>query len=221
MSASAPTTSLRATTKVILTLERISVYYPVRSMVRQSQIRDGSTSSALLMAVVLLACFVGCAYAQQEQKHPKKHDVRKQVEALEEKWRMAQLAGDIATMDRMLADDFIGISMSGQVNTKAQQLDRVRSHQVVLSKIRLNDMKVKLVDSVAIVTSQAEVEGTSEGASVRGTYRYTRVYRQLPSGEWKITSFEATRIRPPKSEREKGSPPDSSSTAMVLEPRFG
>lgn len=164
------------------------------------------------------------AYAAAKT-HEKKHDAKKQVETLEEKWRMAQLAGDVATMDKMLSDDFIGISMSGQVNTKAQQLDRVRTRKLVVSKVELSDMKVKLVGSVAIVTSQADVEGTSEDGSVKGTYRYTRIYQRLTNGEWKITSFEATRIRPAKSSGQKtsGSPaaPGESSTATVHEPRFG
>jgi ketosteroid isomerase-like protein len=92
----------------------------------------------------------------------------------------------------------------------------------MLSKIRLSDMKIKLLDTVAVVTCQAEVEGTSDGASMRGIYRYTRVYQHLPSGEWKITSFEATRIRPMKSTRDKSG--DASvpvSLGVVREPRFG
>lgn len=180
------------------------------------------------MAVVLLTCFIALmsshpAYAAQKA-HEKKHDTKKHVEALEEQWRTAQLAGDVATMDRMLADDFIGISMSGQVNTKAQQLDRMRTRKLVVTKIKLSDMKVKLLGNVAIVTSQADVEGTAENGSVKGVYRYTRIYQHLPNGEWKITSFEATRVRPAKTgEKKVGLPPSSSNDhhAKNVEPRFG
>ena len=179
-----------------------------------------------MMAVVLLACFVAIMSTQQcqavSQGHEKKHDTKKQVEALEEQWRVAQLAGDVATMDKMLADDFIGISMSGQVNTKAQQLERVRTRKLVVSKVVLSDMKVKLVGSIAIVTCKAEVEGTSESGSMKGLYRYTRIYQRLPSGEWKITSFEATRIRPAKADGSKTrSPIPAGPSAPVEEPRFG
>jgi ketosteroid isomerase-like protein len=180
------------------------------------------------MAVVLLTCFVALLnaqqiYAAQAKSHDKKHDTKRQVEALEEQWRTAQLAGDVTTMDKMLADDFIGISMSGQVNTKAQQLDRVKTRKLVVTKIDLTDMKVKLLGTVAIVTSQADVEGTAEAGSVKGIYRYTRIYQHLPTGEWKITSFEATRVRPPKSnaDRKAGPPPSSSNNAHIAEPRFG
>jgi len=119
---------------------------------------------------------------------------QEQVEALEEQWRQARLTGDVATMEKMLSEDYIGISMTGQVSTKAQQLERVREHKVVLTRLDLGEMQIKLVGSLAIVTSRAEIVGTNEGNLVQGSYRYTRVYQRLPSGLWKITSFEATRI---------------------------
>ena len=118
----------------------------------------------------VLAAVPGAAYGFAGQPKHEKRDEKRAVEALEEKWRTAQLAGD-----------------------------------------------------VAIVTSVADVEGTSEGASVQGKYRYTRVYQHLPSGEWKITSFEATRISPPRSERSnqpKGTQP-SGGGEPTSEPRCG
>jgi ketosteroid isomerase-like protein len=149
----------------------------------------------------------------------KKHEAKRQVELLEEEWRTAQLAGDVATMDRMLSDDYIGISVTGQVSTKAQQLDRVRNHKVVIHRVDLSDMKVKLIGSIAIVTSRAEVEGINESGPIRGTFRYTRVYQRLPSGAWKITSFEATRIPSPKSDRDRpaaepAAPPGGSTASL-------
>jgi ketosteroid isomerase-like protein len=186
-------------------------------MVPRTSSRIPSLSRSALTAALLLFCFSSNLRAEQDKNHHHKQDVKKEVEALEQRWRTAQLTGDVATLDRMLADDFIGISMSGEVHTKAQQLERIRSKRLVLTRIDLDDMKVKLVDSVAIVTSQALVEGKSEGMPVRGTYRYTRIYRQLPSGEWKITSFEATRIRPSRSATGKQAP----TGAVVQEPRFG
>lgn len=188
-------------------------------------VRLSRASVAAIVLCCVLAATPGAlwAFAGQE-KHPKKHDEKKQVEALEEQWRTAQLAGDVATMEKMLADDFIGISMSGQVNTKAQQLDRVRTRRLVVTRIELSDMKVKLVGSVAIVTSVADVEGTNEGVSVKGKYRYTRVYQHSPSGGWKITSFEATRIAQPRTEQTT-QPQHGSGSApgqvRVEEPRFG
>jgi ketosteroid isomerase-like protein len=154
-------------------------------------------SAVLLVAVVGWPVPALCA-SWNQPLHEKKHDAKRQVEALEEQWRQAQLAGDVAAMDKLLSDDYIGISMTGQVNTKMQQLDRMRMHKVSLTKLDLEERQVKLIGSIAIVTSRAEVEGTNDGANVKGTYRYTRVYQRLPSGVWKITSFEATRVPGPR-----------------------
>ena len=104
-------------------------------------------------------------------------------------------------MDKLLSDDYIGISMNGQVNTKAQQLERISTRRVAITKLDLSEMKVKLIGSIAIVTSRAQVEGTSDNVSVKGIYRYTRVYQHFPTGEWKITSFEATRVPQPANEK--------------------
>ena len=165
--------------------------------------------ASLVVAAALLTCFVAgfCAtptFAAGAHAQ-KKRDTKREVELLEEHWRAAQLAGDAATMDKMLSDDYIGISMSGQVTTKAQQLDRVRTRKVSLNKLELSDMKVKLIGAIAIVTAEADVEGTTESGPVTGTYRYTRVYQRLSTGGWKITSFEATRIRGPRQNRDRPS----------------
>jgi ketosteroid isomerase-like protein len=158
-------------------------------------IRHSLISSAVLLVTVVVGSPVPALCASWNQPlHEKKHDAKRQVEALEEQWRQAQLAGDVAAMDKLLSDDYIGISMTGQVNTKMQQLDRMRMHKISLTRLDLLERQVKLIGSIAIVTSRAEVEGTNDGAPVKGTYRYTRVYQRLPSGVWKITSFEATRV---------------------------
>ena len=182
-------------------------------------IRRSLIGSAVLIAAVVMGWPASIAFALHMQPlHEKKHDAKRQVEALEEQWRQAQLAGDVATMDRLLSDDYIGISVTGQVNTKMQQLDRMRSHKFVLTKLELGEMQVKLVGSIAIVTSRAEVEGNNEGVPVQGTFRYTRVYQRLPSGAWKITSFEATRV---PGSRESGNRDASGPKAATSAPITG
>lgn len=132
------------------------------------------------------SCLPGIRHGQK--------DAKREIEDLEQQWRTAQLSGDMATMDRLLSDDYVGIGMNGVVNTKAQQLDRLRRRTLALTRIDVSEVKVKMVGSVAIVTSLAQIEGTSDGSAMAGIYRYTRVYQRLTSGVWKITNFEATRL---------------------------
>ncbi len=175
-------------------------------------IRYNLIPTTVLITAVVMGWSVPALCANWNQPlHEKKHAAKQQVEALEEQWRQAQLVGDVATMDKLLSDDYIGISMTGQVNTKTQQLDRMRMHKVALTRLDLVERQVKLIGSIAIVTSRAEVEGTNDGLPVKGTYRYTRVYQRLPSGVWKITSFEATRVPGPRDRNRDVSPKSAAS----------
>lgn len=178
---------------------------------RMPQRRASSIPCASVVAVCLIVAWValvGVIPAQAAApRHAKGHDSKQQVEQLEEQWRIAQLNGDVATMDKLLSDDYIGISLNGQVNTKAQQLERTRTQRIALTRIDLSDMKVKFIGTIAIVTSRADIEGTADSAPIKGVYRYTRVYQRLSSGAWKITSFEATRM--PQSRQTQGDAPAS------------
>jgi ketosteroid isomerase-like protein len=151
------------------------------------------TAALLLLAAF---CFQLPASADNLPQHKEhKRDYRREIQALEEQWRLAQVDGDVPAMEKLLAPDFLGISMTGQVTDRDQQLDRMRNRHLVLTKIVISDQKIKLVGAVAIVTSLAQIEGTNEGAPVNGMYRYTRIYRRYPDGTWKVTNFEVTRTR--------------------------
>ena len=147
--------------------------------------------AALCLLFLLAATVRSSALIVDGHKH---RDFKREVEMMEEQWRQAQLSDDVATMDRLLSDDYVGISMDGEITTKTQQLDRLRTRSLILTQITLSDMKVKLLGQVAIVTSLAEVQGQNEGLPLNGRFRYTRVYQRLPSGIWKITNFELTRV---------------------------
>ena len=62
-------------------------------------------------------------------------------------------------MDKLLSDDYLGITATGEVLTKTQQLDRMRDRKFVLTKLDISETKIKLVGNIAIVTCLAQVEG--------------------------------------------------------------
>lgn len=123
-----------------------------------------------------------------------KHEYRREIFQLEETWRDAILKGNINALDGLLADDYLAITSSGTLQTKEQTLAYLRSGQLHFTSLQLFDRKVRFYGKTALVTSMAEARGTTPEGVVSGRYRYTRVYVQNPKGEWKIVSFEASRI---------------------------
>ena len=142
-----------------------------------------------LAAVLLLAvCQAAWALPHRESKA-----VHKQIEALEEQWRQAIITNNVGEMDRLLADDYVGISSNGTIENKAQALAQRRAGTVRITKLDISDIHVRIYGDTAVVTSQAELVGTNGESDISGQYRYTRVYNHR-LGKWKIVSFEASRM---------------------------
>jgi ketosteroid isomerase-like protein len=145
-------------------------------------------------AVLLLLCLMGVTSTPAHAlPHRENHAIHKEIETLEEQWRQAVIANDVTRMDHLLADDYIGISANGTVETKTQALAQRKAGTVVIKKLDIDDIKVRLYGDTAVVTSQAELQGSNGQADIGGRYRYTRVYNRR-FGQWKIVSFEASRM---------------------------
>ena len=145
-------------------------------------------SRTLIVLVLLAACHAASALPRRE-----KSEIHKQIEALEQQWRNALVTNNVGQMDHLLADDYIGITSNGTVETKTQALDQRRAGTVRITRLDLTDTHVRVYGDTAVVTSLADLEGTNGASNISGEYRYTRVYaRRL--GQWKIVSFEASRI---------------------------
>ena len=77
--------------------------------------------------------------------------------------------------------------------TKADALAQQRSGTVKISSIEPENVKVRVYGDTAVVTSRVDVVGHDGDRDISGIYHYTRVYSRR-SGEWKVVSFEASRI---------------------------
>jgi ketosteroid isomerase-like protein len=175
-----------------LTRRADAEYHPGTNMNRSAYVQGAVQQAGVSLLFVLALCMV---MAQPAFGLPKRdnHAIHKQIEALEEQWRQAIISNNVTEMDHLLADDYIGISATGTVETKAQALAQRKAGTVVIKALDLNDLKVRVYGDTAVVTSKADLEGTNGQSDISGNYRYTRVYnRRL--GEWKIVSFEASRI---------------------------
>jgi len=149
----------------------------------------------------VLALAVCCSVLHAGQSKLKKRDSRHEIEQLEEAWRVAMLKADTTALSALLGDDYIAITASGTLQTKDEALANLRSRRIHIASLNVSDRKLRFYGNTALVTSQASVQGTTPEGDINGGYRYTRVYVRNPQGQWKIVSFEASRIRQPGDHR--------------------
>ncbi|MGA7885652.1 MAG: nuclear transport factor 2 family protein [Acidobacteriaceae bacterium] len=150
--------------------------------------RSRKIAPALAVLLLLAACPGGWALPRHESKA-----IHKQIESLEEEWRQAILTNNVAEMNNLLSDDYIGITSNGTVENKAQAMAQRRAGTVSITSLELSDIHIRLYGDTAVVTSVADLVGKNGDSDISGKYRYTRVYA-MRRGAWKIVSFETSRV---------------------------
>jgi len=153
--------------------------------------------AAMLAGLVLLSLCAGPVAFGQGPHKPQKHEIRREIDQLEDTWRAAVLKGNTTVMQGLLADDYMAITANGTLQTKEQALESLRSGHVHFTTLDISDRKVRFYGTTALVTSVADVQGATGEGELSGSYRYTRVYVRDATGAWKIVSFEVSKIRDP------------------------
>ena len=154
---------------------------------------------ALMLLLALGVCAPAPLAAQHQSAMPKgeRHEVRREIDQLEDAWRNAALKADIGALSSLLSDDYIAIMPNGTLQTKEEALANMRSGAMRIVSLEVSDRRVRFYGTTALVTSRAEVSGVNPKGDFSGTFRYTRVYVRNAQGKWKIVSFEANRVREP------------------------
>ena len=136
--------------------------------------------------VVLVFCAAAAHSASAEQ----------QVLRAQEEARQALLNGDVAMLDKLWVDDFVSTTASGQLRTKSQFLDALRSGQTNYVSLEYDELNVRVYGKTAVMTGRARGEGVRNGvrlpASAHGT-RFTEVFVKR-HGEWKLVAHQATTV---------------------------
>lgn len=118
----------------------------------------------------------------------------KAIRLLEDQRFEAMIAGDVATLDRMLADELTYVHSNGQMETKAGFLARIKSGDLKYKAVRREDVRVWVTGGAAVVTGQATMEVRSKGEDVSLFIRFTDVYVDR-SGRWELVAWQSTRIQ--------------------------
>ena len=151
------------------------------------------SSQATLLGLLSLTAVA--AQLRPGMPRAERHESKHEIDQLEQTWRDAILHRNVQSMSALLADDYIAITANGTLQSKDQTLANMRNGALHFNAIDFSDRKVRFYGQTALVTSRADVAGSTGDGELRGSYRYTRVYVRDAKGVWKIVSFEASRIR--------------------------
>jgi ketosteroid isomerase-like protein len=127
-------------------------------------------------------------------------DDEKAVAALDTEYQAAVERNDAATMDRILADDFVLVTGAGKVITKADLLKEARSKSVVYEHQNDSAQKVRVWGDTAVVTALLSAKGSEDGKPFDYKLWFSDTYVRTPNG-WRYVFGQASTRLPNKSDR--------------------
>jgi hypothetical protein len=107
----------------------------------------------------------------------------------------AQMAGDVAAMQRLFGDDLVYIHSSTLEDTKASFIESIRSGNVKYRSMKRGDVKVRTYGCIAIVSGRASFQVTARGQELALDLLYHAVWAKRAAGA-QFVSWQATRVMP-------------------------
>jgi ketosteroid isomerase-like protein len=118
--------------------------------------------------------------------------VERTLMQMERDWGQAQIKNDFATVEKILAKDWVGIDYDGQVVDRAQMLAHMKTGSSTLQSEELSDMKVRVFGSTAVVTGKDSEKSTDRGKDSSGKYVWTDVF-VMRNGVWQVVASQSTK----------------------------
>ena len=97
---------------------------------------------------------------------------------------------DLATIDRLYADDFVSTNADGRVVDKQGWLQMLKGGQFPVEKITTEDFKLRQYSGTAIITGRSAY---FHGGKKLWQVRHTQVWADL-NGRWQLVSWQGTSI---------------------------
>jgi ketosteroid isomerase-like protein len=106
--------------------------------------------------------------------------------ALETKWNEAYKHGDVATMESLLADDFVITVEDGRTFSKSGHIAHNADSALHVEISDMAEVKVRMHGSVAVVTGAYHEKGTSKGRAFESRDRAIDVWMRNANGGWQV-----------------------------------
>lgn len=149
-----------------------------------------------MICLVVLTCAPTPGLAQRL----KSKAVEQEIKSVEQRRLKAYLQLDSATLDQITSDDYKSIYANGEVVTKSQELEWIKSApRDSLSSITAaaEDLSVRQYGGIALLTGRLIVKGkvtwSQNDFVFGGSFRYTATYAKKYN-RWQIVACQFTKI---------------------------
>jgi ketosteroid isomerase-like protein len=138
-----------------------------------------TTIIALLLASA--AALAGSAATEQQLKDA------------ETAWSQAYVKGDIASLDKLLAAEYLFTDQDGKTFTRAEDIASVKSGEFKMTSFKIDDLKIHVYSDFATVTGLNEFVATDSGKDASCKCRFTDVFVKR-DGRWQAVASHVSKL---------------------------
>jgi len=133
---------------------------------------------------ISFVCLLACACAR-EQDH---REAERYIIESERAWAESVATGDSSVIQRILADDFVGVDPKGRAYEKSEMVSDTREAPKYFVSNHANEIKVRFYGDTAVAQGDETWERRS-GDPLRGRFVWTDTWVKR-NGKWQIVAAE-------------------------------
>ncbi|MDB6045945.1 MAG: hypothetical protein JWM63_4496 [Gammaproteobacteria bacterium] len=107
----------------------------------------------------------------------------------------AQIEGDRAELNRLLADDYHLVNGSGEIETKLQFVAESSDPAFKLEPFTVQSPIEAVWGDGAVLAGEVRIKGTDHGKTFQAHFRFADIWRKS-HGKWQVVFTEVTRLPP-------------------------
>ena len=136
--------------------------------------------SRTLVSILAFAALCACTRSYDEK------EIERYIVDSERQWAESVASGETTVLDRILADDFIGVDPKGRFYDKTKMIAETREAPKYFASNHLNDVKVRFYGDTAVAQGDETWERRS---GERGRFVWTDTWVRR-GGKWQIVAAE-------------------------------
>jgi ketosteroid isomerase-like protein len=146
------------------------------------------------LAVVLFIAVGGCQPAGSAGKSSDDASlVQHEIGALLDQYMRALLDKDVAALDRIWADDLTFVNPRGELLSKQNRMDNIKSGATAFKAIRESDRRIRTYGKAAVATFKVALDAQYSGQDSSADYLVTTAWAHR-GDSWQMVAVHMTRI---------------------------
>ena len=170
---------------------------PIRIIDRAlpSQASNPTAGSTMLARSLTLAATLVAAFSASDRAPAAANDDVDALIATDKRMQRAFVDRDVATLDRIITDDYVLIASGGSERSKPEILSEVASPDVVYAINESSDWAVRVHGDTAIVVATLHQKGIDHGKPFDSDVKFSDTYIR-EHGKWRNVHAHASKSVP-------------------------